>query len=462
MRRPRPEPARNELRRAKETREPPDSGRGDASPHGSPGGERRTPVRVALVSHHVTLAVIGGHDGLFNAPFANQGYELPYASRKKVELEADGSETLKSLFDRAITELGVGIGHGERAADTLAFGAFYKPEDDGGLDNRRFLHLHDLTTVDEEGRAVWGRPYTAVTLNELLRAEGAGALDGDPLKPYLILQPPAGNGVLATWALLIVGLQILKTILATASDIEGGLQLQERLERRHDRVDRGERAVSEYYLRWGERGARPDNFSDLLYHSQTWSPEDLAALLDCPITSAEAILEAFGYARDEVGLWRLRGDEDAVFIAGATDEVIVAAGMPGTPEVEVKKRLEEFVSTDKRPPISSGEELLEFDQDGELDPGIEQPDNRPLTNADDDELLRRAEESGLALPYELIQIRCACSQPDCDARMEFERRDDRLRLRLLNTSDHFEIDADFIFRVAMDVSVDHEAGPHTP
>jgi len=309
-----------------------------------------------VATHRVTVAPITFEDVFFRAPF-EAPLELPYQERPNANLEVAPDETLKSALERAIEDLGVTVaqppGVEFSPVDNLAFVAFYDLADENGFgDNRRFEHLGDLTTVDETGRALWNRSFEAVPYEVLVRTAEAGLLDGDPLRPYLILNSPEGNGVLLTWEGLVTAYLVLRGVLAMASDLEGALQFKTRLQERLRRAERVAEAVEQHRDGWASRGARPDNFKEMIDRGDPWSSQDLAERLGTPVVTAEAILEGFGFGREPSGLWRLRGDEDALFINDALDEAFLWVGGQGQPSPEYKNRIETYAKTNERPPFS--------------------------------------------------------------------------------------------------------------
>lgn len=281
----------------------------------------------------------------FEAPF-----DMPYAERPKAHLNVSPDEPLRSLLDRAMREFGVVGAEGESLVDGLAFTLLYTAGDEYGIVERRWLHLYDLVTVDEAGLAYWGQSFTEVPYEELARSARAGVLDGDPARIYLILNPPEGNGVLLTWALLLLALRTARDLLSLASDVEGSLAFMERLRQSRARADRGAQAVEENQRAWARRGARPDNFRDMLLRGDPWSSEDLAVCLGTTGDMAEAVLEGFGFAKAESGLWRLRGDAESTFLADVIEEAFLVPGVPAA-EQRLRDRLSRYIETWRRPPL---------------------------------------------------------------------------------------------------------------
>jgi hypothetical protein len=307
------------------------------------------------MAYTVTFAPITFEDVFFRPPF-EAPLELPYSERPKIDLEVAADETVKSALERATRELGVKIAqpaHVEFSpVDNLSFVAFYDPADENGFgERRRFRPLGDLSTVDHSGRALWGQSFESVSYGTLVHTADAGLLDGDPLRPYLILSSPEGNGVLLTWEGVLAAVLLLRGVLAAASDVEGTLAFARRVTERLRRAERAEEVVRDNYQGWARRGARPDNLKEMLEAGDPWSSRDLAERLDTPVDGAESILGGFGFSQDPSGLWRLVHDEDASFMHGALDEASIWVDSRGEPGPELKERLEAYVETNKRPPF---------------------------------------------------------------------------------------------------------------
>ncbi len=221
------------------------------------------------MAYKVTVAPITFEDVFFRPPFESP-LELPYSARPKVDIEVATGETVKSVLERAIRELDVTVAqldYVERfpPADNLSFVAFYDRADESGFgEGRRFGHLGDLTTVDSSGRAEWNQSFESVAYDELISTADTGLLDGDPLRPYLILNSPEGNGVLLSWEGLLAAFLVIKGALSVASDLEGALQFKARLRDRLRRADQAHDAVEQHREGWAMRGARTDNFKEML------------------------------------------------------------------------------------------------------------------------------------------------------------------------------------------------------
>src|SRR5205814_7066921 len=58
--------------------------------------------------------------------------------------------------------------------------------------------------LDKQGRVTFSNyNFDEINFDQLLQASRATVLEGDPLRPYLILHHEVGNGVLADWGTLV-------------------------------------------------------------------------------------------------------------------------------------------------------------------------------------------------------------------------------------------------------------------
>jgi hypothetical protein len=74
------------------------------------------------------------------------------------------------------------------------------------------------------------------------------------------------------------------------------------------RVKPGRRVLRNHHLDWESRGVRPADFAQLL-STRAWGADELAGLLGCSGTEAQAVLWAFGFAFDQTSQRWVRGDD---------------------------------------------------------------------------------------------------------------------------------------------------------
>lgn len=271
----------------------------------------------------VTVALIADYDGPFDqqGPLDERWYELAYAQRRQVTLEVAEDETLAGVLERAADEMGLQPppDHWGGSSFTARFRrvAFHKPEDEDGFTARAQgrMHLGELIVVDPGGPAIFGvGDLSTVRYRDLLRTEQGGALDGDPLRPYLIIDDGWGDAPPVDWATLQQGLDVAWDVLKAAGAAYGGTQafcaasqwVRERMGRGRDALDANPG--------WAQRQYRPDQFATLLEISGG-EPARLAQLLGCTAEQAEAVFWTIGYAYDQDSQrWQLEADDAAVVL----------------------------------------------------------------------------------------------------------------------------------------------------
>jgi hypothetical protein len=264
----------------------------------------------------VVVAVIGDPRGYpANGPvlydvLPEKYWSVPYSARDKVTLQVEPDETLGDVLRRAALHWSTMVG---------AHVAFYRPEDEGSPP-RRMGPVVPL--IDEHGRVTFGHYFGDVRYVDLLRSADAGALDGDPRRPYLILQPGIGNGVLPDWHTIQTIWQTVEyvaTALATAGGAGAALLGAKKatIDRLRKRAKDTQAVVAEKSEDWVSRNGEPYDFGEWL-DDRPWLPAEIAPLLACTEGEAEAVLWAFGFAPSESGLWRKNATEEARLCAETT------------------------------------------------------------------------------------------------------------------------------------------------
>ena len=343
----------------------------------------------------VTVAVLAP----FVPVFEVDGYETTEAAKwedlPKVRLTADPAESLRAVLRRACEAAGVRVtrelldaeGHGEVAldraewfahtADKLVFVAFRRPDDDlpveeypAGFLRRETRRYGTLAVVrDAEGRALWRRPGLDASMAELLDAASNGLLAGDPLQPYLIPSIPQGDlGGLDQW----INLKDALSVLVTIASVDGLLGLKDRIvEVRKRRGAALVAAVERNSSDWSQRGAAPSDLVRLLAARDRNSGE-VAALLGCPETEAEALLWGLGFAYDDSrAVWVHKGDEIARLLADDVAltfaDVVSVLGDVEALRKLAAERLEYLATTGEAPTLESANRALDERMGQELD-----------------------------------------------------------------------------------------------
>jgi hypothetical protein len=299
----------------------------------------------------VTVAVFGPSfdygSGIWTGPaFEDQGPEVPYADRLKLELSVDESDTLASVIDRTGDHFGVTFTPapaGTRLSEIIGGVVFYRPEDENGLERPQPWPT-SIRLLDGSGAPSWAVPWRVARYDELLSAAEHGVLDGDPLRPYFWPAFPQGDvlGVLldpTLWRLLRNYQFIVDHIAGGAIAGAAGWVVKDAL----DRLKRSHKARHEEpnewgaeppIPRWSERLARPDDFLPLLTKEPSTTGE-AAAILGCPEGEAEAVLWGLGFALNEAdGRWLLGTDEPAALIANDLETARSTGAMPPDLETE--------------------------------------------------------------------------------------------------------------------------------
>jgi hypothetical protein len=365
----------------------------------------------------LTVAVLGDPEHAFenyNSAMPEENLARPYDERLKLAIEAEDHETLSAVLGRTSRQLGVTeMPWGDPVEKGIAFCGFYKDEDRDGWDRKLET---ELTLVDAQGHAQWGVQFKSdqVTIEQLVRAGEHGALNGDPLRPYLILSPSVGNGFFLPWVVLGGGLKLLWDFMQTISTIEDTVSFTDRvIEAARDRLGRGHEVVEEHFTDWSERGGTPVEFMRFL-GQRPWATPDLAHLLGCTEQEAEAVLWAFGYTKAESGLWRSGGDAEAELLKTAVGDLpySFSTDMPGF-ERTVRERIGELLRTGDLPPEPTYDESEELD-----DEDVDVP---------------------------LVEAHCACGRDSCEVRATLmrtflageEEMVARLRIVYSEPADHF-------------------------
>ena len=320
----------------------------------------------------VTVALIADPVRPLERTASQEEWSRPYGERRKVQVEGAETDTLATILERAAATLGLTPPSGRFSAWGNRI-AFYKTEDEKGLAERAQprLLLTELIVVDRHGRALFGvSDLRTVRYDQLLRSAEAGTIEGDPLRPYLVAEPGWGDMPPVDWPTAYEGLKVVweaVEIVATVGGAVGFVALV--LDRVRKRVNAGREAIDAHYTNWTQRSQRPDQFVSLMT-MRPWTPEELARLLDCSSSEAEAVLWCLGFAYDEAdGRWRPGGDEAARAIRGALEELDLAwHALYDEWEPTFRRRLVRYLETGERPPLSELYEAASELEESEPEP----------------------------------------------------------------------------------------------
>ena len=241
------------------------------------------------MSVKLTVAVVGSPETTWEGGLVHpDDWDVPYAERAKVEIDVPEDTPLGHALQAAAVELGVpGPPWEPNKAYRPAFVAFYREDRD-----RDFGRLRsEVSLLDEDGRVRWTHSWRDELISEYLCAGNAEVLDGDPRRPYLVLQPEIGNGVLADFPTFVELWKLWWEIankVAIVAGIYAAWDLLKRKPRPRKPTDSPE-IVEGHYAEWKRNGGRPDNLLDFL-GQRPWHEEDLAHALGCTSDEAEALL----------------------------------------------------------------------------------------------------------------------------------------------------------------------------
>lgn len=265
----------------------------------------------------------------FDPPISEQTKELRWEERMRAALDVEEEETLDAVMQRAKLEFdlkprilrALGVFEdmpAKSAAELPHFFRFYEADHDPPLEQTESsLFARDLVGVDREGCAHWNRQSTEIPKGDLVRAGDAGLLDGDPLRPYLVLSIPQGSsGLIEAWTVL----QTVWTVMGGLSSTSQLMKLTAQQAARVRHLLRGKAVVEEHSEQWMARGGGPHQVR-MMIERQPWAPEDLKALLGLEDTEdAIAVLELFGCTADSNGKYSLDDETESKLIRLAEDD----------------------------------------------------------------------------------------------------------------------------------------------
>jgi hypothetical protein len=280
------------------------------------------------VSVKVIVALVGD-EHVFDAGFDPDAvYHEPYELQRKVELDVSDTETLTEVLRRAAERF--------RVPYSVTSVAFYR----GDPQETEIRSTWFVVVPDSEGRATW-QSFKKVPYGDLMRAAEAGVVDGDPLRPYLVLAPQTGNGVLIDWQTYVERFKVFREVcevLGVPGALYATWDVASRLMRRSREA---EQALEQHTGRWRSAGADPYTFNEWL-NDKTWHSADLGILLGCTQAEAEAVLWSFGFAPAPSGVWRRGENEEARMLATNVEMTIDAGSMVGRPGPSLRKLKHEF------------------------------------------------------------------------------------------------------------------------
>lgn len=272
----------------------------------------------------LTVAVFGDPSKPFGegVPYPDE-WRRPYAERLKTQRRVDRKTTLGAVLLDVVRELHVRYADPEWGeVERIPFVSFYKEGDE-----REFQRPFEsyLPLVDELGRVTFNNwDFNEISFDQLVRSAEANALQGDPLRPYLILHYEVGNGVIADWPTLVnlwdLAWYVLDRIAVVGGAAAATVGAKAMIERLRDRTRRSREAAAARGKQWrDEQGLHPGMLGSFLRHTPRTTSQ-IAGLLGCSEAEAEAVCWAFGLSEDqETGQWKPGADLEAQILGGNTD-----------------------------------------------------------------------------------------------------------------------------------------------
>jgi hypothetical protein len=308
----------------------------------------------------VEVALVGNPADPQRAGVLDQSwFDMPYSQRLRVRLKVEPHESLASVMERAAGTMGLRLNARSNRI------AFYKPEDADGFVERgmKRVFANELILVDQNGHAIFGvYDHRAVRISDLIRASEAGTVEGDPLRPYLMLDFGWGDAPPPDWTTVQQGLEVVWQALQALGVIGGSAAAATKAKQwLAERVGRAKDALSSH-PEWAQKGYRPYQFEALIA-SREWTAGDLSRLLDCSDEEAQGILWALGYGfNPDENQWERGGDEVAEMLVNI-QRAIAWADKQLDWEPRFRRWLMRYLDTGECPPFDSLHGPIEEDED---------------------------------------------------------------------------------------------------
>jgi len=344
-----------------------------------------------MESIEVQVGLLPAFEAVFDVKDGSARIGSAWGDLKHVTIATDPEDTFRDVMRKACDSLGVTLTsmareaeasiqkfngqevHDVHAADKLVFAAFRCADDDvvvhGGefpvLKRDQRIASTEFIVRNEEGLIVWRRPGLDASMAELIDASSHGLIEGDPEMAYLNPTIPQGDfGSLGEWRSFIQALEILWDVVSVASVVGGATALTEQARRLlKQRSQETPEVVRHHSKAWSERGASPGDLFRFLI-SKPRSSEEIAALVGCSDSEAQALLWGLGFVLEESSsLWIYRGDPLAQFLGDSIDFSFadIFNGEEG------QARFRDFVERRVGSYVSSGESPSKEDTEADID-----------------------------------------------------------------------------------------------
>jgi hypothetical protein len=310
------------------------------------------------VPFELTVAVVASTLPRLAPPVGDNGFEKRYSERTMVPLTAEDDETLESVYRRAIDELKPRVVSTAEfplehfsgdLMDIVHWAWFYEEADEEGLldQGKAWEVAEELVTVDENGRAQWGRSAREIPYGDLIRAGEHALVCGDPRRPYLVfLLPQYDGGVLQlAWDAFTITWRLLGELLVARAlyNIAKGIRrdrLRERLE--------GAEVIVRHQDEWVTRRGGPRRVERTL-ERRPWPVSDLRALLGLETDEeAAALLSLFGFHPNDQGEYDIGEDAESRLLRQIAEAA--SRGDLSADDEQTRPRLNAALETGELPP----------------------------------------------------------------------------------------------------------------
>jgi hypothetical protein len=285
------------------------------------------------------MAGLANDQGEFAGPrFEDQDPSLPYEDRIKVEVPITPETRLGQVIDVAARQLGV-TSRWDPSLDVshaIPMIKFYPPRlplGDGATG------YYAIRTADESGTPSWTVGWRLIRMDELVRAQPVGAVEGDALRPCFWpcydQGPPGPNfphDLFLTWEALQKAIDAVTAFLGIR-EIRKATQ-----DRVKGRVSKGKEVISSQWAlpEWVERLGRPQDYVPPLSEGRT--SDEAAEILRCQVEEAECLLYGMGFIRTKDG-WKAPAAEDDVAARALFESIMAIRDSGGVPTEQELKAL---------------------------------------------------------------------------------------------------------------------------
>ena len=210
----------------------------------------------------------------------------PYPPRfragvRRISLDAKPADTLRSLINRAVEEVG------RDPSQSYFFPLFLLDARESGSS----FVPGPRAVIAEDGEFLWSEgAFDRITVADLERAQQRGFFGGDPHGLFLEL-PAYGDGIPSGWEELFAWLNAIGGVASIATAV---VMFTSVLRAR--------------YRQWQKRGARtPYAFLDIVLARREWRPDELRQPLGLSEAEATDLLESLGYTDQKEARTAMRG-----------------------------------------------------------------------------------------------------------------------------------------------------------